>query len=135
MAFFSWQFVLFLTCSLVIYYLVPGRFQWMILLVSSCWYYLAGGNLRTAPFAIQGTEELAEVTSEALGNDKAVLMANHGAIFVWSTIVKAYEVGAILEESAKVAYLAYTLGKPNRISEQIMKALEKTTEENYGQDK
>ena len=96
---------------------------------------LAGGNLRTAPFAIQGTEELAEVTSEALGNDKAVLMANHGAIFVGSTIVKAYEVGAILEESAKVAYLAYTLGKPNRIGEQIMKALEKTTEENYGQDK
>ncbi len=52
MAFFSWQFVLFLTCSLVIYYLVPGRFQWMILLVSSCWYYLAGGNLRTVVYVL-----------------------------------------------------------------------------------
>ena len=96
---------------------------------------MTGSDLRVAPFAIQGTEELAEVTSEALGNDKAVLMANHGAIFVGSDIRKAYDVGAVLEESARVAYIAYTLGKPNLINDQIMKVLEKTTENSYGQDK
>ena len=52
MAFFSWQFILFLTCSLVIYYLVPGRFQWMVLLVSSTWYYLNGGSLRTVIYVL-----------------------------------------------------------------------------------
>ena len=96
---------------------------------------MTGGDLRTAPFAIQGTEELAEVTSETLGNDKAVLMANHGAIFVGSSIRKAYEVGLILEESARVAYIACTLGKPNLINDQIKKVLERTTENSYGQDK
>ena len=96
---------------------------------------MTGSNLRLAPFAIQGTAELAQVTSEALGNDKAVLMANHGAIFVGATITKAYEVGLILEESARVAYIACTLGRPNLINDQIMKALEKTTENSYGQDK
>ena len=96
---------------------------------------MAGGNLRLAPFAIQGTQELADVTSEALGNDKAVLMANHGAIFVGPSITKAYEVGSILEESAKVAYLAFTLGRPNLINDQIMKALEEKTTNSYGQDK
>ena len=52
MAFFSWRFILFLICSLVAYYLVPRRFQWMVLLVSSTWYYLAGGNLRTVVYVI-----------------------------------------------------------------------------------
>ena len=52
MAFFSWQFILFLTCSLVIYYLVPGRFQWIVLLVSSTWYYLNGGSLRTVIYVL-----------------------------------------------------------------------------------
>ncbi|MDO5131493.1 MAG: MBOAT family O-acyltransferase [Eubacteriales bacterium] len=52
MAFFSWQFILFLIVSLVIYYIVPGKFQWVILLFSSAWYYLAAGNLRTCLYVI-----------------------------------------------------------------------------------
>ena len=46
MAFFSWQFILFLTVSLAVYYIVPGRFKWLVLLVSSAWYYAAGGGLK-----------------------------------------------------------------------------------------
>ena len=94
---------------------------------------LVGDNLRLAPFAVQGSIELAEVTSDALGNDKAVLMANHGAIFADDSIEKAYNDAFVLEESAKVAYLAFTLGKPNLLSDQILKTLKKVTDENYGQ--
>lgn len=50
MAFFSWQFVLFLAVSVAVYYLLPGRFQWLVLLTSSIWYYLAGGGPRAAVF-------------------------------------------------------------------------------------
>lgn len=52
MAFFSWQFFIFLACSLVIYYLVPGKFQWIVLLMSSTWYYVCGGGLRTCIYLI-----------------------------------------------------------------------------------
>jgi len=50
MAFFSWQFILFLTISVVVYYLIPGRFQWIVLLLSSGWYYLVGGGPKAALF-------------------------------------------------------------------------------------
>ena len=60
-------------------------------------------------------------------------MANHGAICVDENIDKAYSNAVVLEESAKVAYLAFTLGKPNLLSEQIAKTLQKETNENYGQ--
>ncbi len=50
MAFFSWQFITFLTISVVVYYLIPGRFQWLVLLASSAWYYMVGGGPRAAVF-------------------------------------------------------------------------------------
>ena len=50
MAFFSWQFIVFLIVSVTVYYLIPGRFQWIVLLISSGWYYLVGGGLRAAVF-------------------------------------------------------------------------------------
>jgi D-alanyl-lipoteichoic acid acyltransferase DltB (MBOAT superfamily) len=50
MAFFSWQFIVFLTVSVAVYYIIPGRFQWLVLLASSAWYYLVGGGPRAAVF-------------------------------------------------------------------------------------
>lgn len=35
MAFFSWQFICFLIVAVTVYYLIPGRFQWIVLLISS----------------------------------------------------------------------------------------------------
>ncbi len=94
---------------------------------------LVGTSLKLAPFAVQGTAELARVTTEALGEDKAILMANHGAVFADDTIDKAYNDAYVLEESAKVAYLACTLGSPNLLSDQIMKTLKQVTDDHYGQ--
>lgn len=50
MAFFSWKFILFLIVSVTVYYIIPGRFQWLVLLASSGWYYLVGGGPRAAVF-------------------------------------------------------------------------------------
>ena len=50
MAFFSWQFIVFLIVSVTVYYIIPGRFQWLVLLASSAWYYLVGGGPRAAVF-------------------------------------------------------------------------------------
>ena len=52
MAFFSWQFVLFLAVSLAVYYIVPVRFQWIVLLVSSAWYYVVGGGLKACIYVL-----------------------------------------------------------------------------------
>ncbi len=39
-------FILFVAASVLIYYLVPRRFQWIVLLAFSYIYYIAGGPLR-----------------------------------------------------------------------------------------
>ena len=43
MQFVSYGFLLFLTVVFIVYYLVPGRFQWMVLLAASYVFYLFAG--------------------------------------------------------------------------------------------
>ncbi|MBQ4353297.1 MAG: MBOAT family protein [Clostridia bacterium] len=43
MVFISWTFILFLAASVVLYYLVPGRWRWTVLLAASLVFYLSGG--------------------------------------------------------------------------------------------
>ena len=43
MSFFSWEFLAFLGGSLLLYYLLPRRVQWVILLLLSLGFYLLGG--------------------------------------------------------------------------------------------
>ena len=76
---------------------------------------------------------LVEVTSEAIGDDKAVLMGNHGAICIDETIDKAYNDAIVLEESAKVAFLSYQMGNVNTLEDQMCKFLKEDTDQNYGQ--
>lgn len=43
MAFTSWTFLVLTGGTVVLYYLLPGRFQWLLLLAASMVFYLAGG--------------------------------------------------------------------------------------------
>ncbi|MBN2826657.1 MAG: class II aldolase/adducin family protein [Tissierellales bacterium] len=71
---------------------------------------LVSGTIKCAPYRRCGSKELAEVTSEALGTDDAVLMGNHGVLVVGPTIQAAYTNAVIVEEGAKVAFYANTIG-------------------------
>jgi len=94
---------------------------------------LVGGKVRIAKFCLPGSKELAEVTSDAIGSDKAILMGNHGAICVDENIDKALKDAIVLEESAKVAYYAFSMGNVNILEEQIAKFMQEDTKNNYGQ--
>jgi len=94
---------------------------------------LVGGKVKVAEFCLPGSQELADVTSEAIGQDRAVLMGNHGAICVDSDIDKALKDAIVLEESARVAYYAFQMGDVNILEDQIAEFMRKDTEKNYGQ--
>ena len=89
--------------------------------------------MNLASFVPPGSVELAEVTSEAIGKDKAVLMGNHGVICVDETIDKAFHDAIIVEESAKVAYIAYQMGNVNTLEDQMIRFLKEDADKNYGQ--
>jgi L-fuculose-phosphate aldolase len=66
--------------------------------------------LRVAPYATFGTEELARNAAVTLGADNAVLLANHGAIAVASSLASALGRAERVEELAMLAWRAEQIG-------------------------
>lgn len=70
-----------------------------------------GAEVRCAEYATFGTEELARNAVLALGDDQAVLLANHGAIAVGTTsLAEAFTRAERLEEVAMLAWRGQVLG-------------------------
>jgi L-fuculose-phosphate aldolase len=67
-------------------------------------------KLRVAPYATFGTEELARNAAATLGPDHAVLLANHGAIAVGTTLGSALGRAERVEELATLAWRAEQIG-------------------------
>jgi L-fuculose-phosphate aldolase len=67
-------------------------------------------TIRVAPYATFGTEELARNVAATLGDDHAVLLANHGAIAVGMTLASALGRAERVEELAMLAWRAEQIG-------------------------
>ena len=77
-------------------------------------------EIRVAPYATFGTEELARKTVTALGHDRCILMANHGLLAVGEELMEAYNTALYIEEVAELYYRARCLGTPVLLSEAEM---------------
>jgi L-fuculose-phosphate aldolase len=67
-------------------------------------------TLRVAPYATFGTTELAWNAVQTLGDDQAVLLANHGAIAVAGSLASALGRAERVEELAMLAWRAEQIG-------------------------
>lgn len=67
-------------------------------------------TLRVAPYATFGTEELARNVLATLGDDNAVLLANHGAVAVAGSLASALGRAERVEELAMLAWRAEQIG-------------------------
>ena len=74
--------------------------------------------IRVVPFAQPGTVELAEGVVSKLGNDRAVLLKNHGCFCVGKDINAAMTAAVYVEEAAQIAYYATLMGKFQPLSQQ-----------------
>lgn len=72
---------------------------------------LLGGAVRLAEYGTPGTEGLGRCIVEALGDRRAVLLRNHGALGVGRDLEEALTVVALVERIAKVYTLARLLGE------------------------
>ena len=66
--------------------------------------------IRVAPYATFGTDELARNVATTLGEDNAVLIANHGAIAVAGSLASALGRAERVEELAMLAWRAEQIG-------------------------
>ena len=74
--------------------------------VPGCAYY----PVRSIPFLLPGSSELAAAAADALGDGSAVIMAHHGLISVGKSLDKAMECAEYVEENARIAYHLHLAG-------------------------
>jgi L-fuculose-phosphate aldolase len=78
---------------------------------------LAGGpDIRCAPYATFGTEELAENAIAAIAGRKACLLANHGVIAIGKGLAQALDVAVKVEALAEQYWAALQIGEPAILS-------------------
>ncbi len=83
------------------------------------------GPVPIAAFRLPGSQDLADEVARYLGTEKkSVLLQNHGAICVESTVEKALEYAVYTEEGAQVAYLAHLAGGLNPIPEEYVAVMQ-----------
>jgi L-fuculose-phosphate aldolase len=94
---------------------------------------LLGGPVRVAPYATFGSQELAEVTLEALRDRSAALMANHGAIVHAPDADSAVQSSLLLEWACEVYWRAAAIGSPRVLDEEERQAvISAAIERSYG---
>jgi L-fuculose-phosphate aldolase len=94
---------------------------------------VAGGkDVRCAPYATFGTQELSDNALVALSGRRACLLANHGMIAVDASLDAALALAIEIEALAEQYWRALQIGAPNLLSDAEMNVvLEKF--KNYGQ--
>lgn len=94
-----------------------------------------GAEIKTADYALPGTEELADNCVKALGlNANACLLQSHGAVCVGKDMKSAFKVARVLEMTAEVWYRIRSVGgKYIPISNENIKAMQDFVATKYGQ--
>lgn len=81
----------------------------------------AGGpDIRCAPYATFGTQELSDAAVRALDGRRACLLAHHGIIACGATLDRALALAVEVENLARTYLAARTIGEPPVLSEQEM---------------
>ena len=82
-------------------------------------------TVRTAPYGLPGSKELALHCADTLGKTaKAVLLANHGAVCVGRDLEDAFKTAKVLELTAELCRKILAAGgEPKALPESVQKAL------------
>lgn len=89
--------------------------------------------IECAPYQPMGSIELAETAALWLKDSHALLLANHGVLAVGPDLDTAYANSVIVEEGAKIAFLAKQIGTLRVIPEDECRHLRQIALEKYGQ--
>ena len=85
---------------------------------------VAGGDdIRCAPYATFGTDQLSQLTVESMRGRKACLLARHGLVSAGETLDQALRIAVEVETLARMYLQALQLGEPPLLSPEQMKAV------------
>lgn len=85
---------------------------------------VAGGNdIRCAPYATFGSQELSDGVVQAMTDRKACLMANHGMVAAASTLPEAFGIAVEVETLAAQYWRALQVGRPHVLDDAQMESV------------
>ncbi|MBO9541696.1 class II aldolase/adducin family protein [bacterium] len=84
------------------------------------------GAIPTAPYATPGTPQVGEGVARLLVDYDCCILSHHGAVTVGQDLFEAFYRMETLEQTAKVALAAHTLGGPRPLGEDQVEALART---------
>ena len=96
---------------------------------------VVGGSVKVADYAMPGSDKLAVNCVEALQDNSAVLIANHGLVAVGNTLEDVLLICKVIEKTALITLYANMLGGPVVIDKKHVQELHKYFKEQYGQKK
>lgn len=79
-----------------------------------------GADIRCAPYATFGTQELSDLAVAALAGRKACLLGNHGMIAIEATLERALALAVEVETLAQMYWQALQVGEPVVLSGEEM---------------
>ncbi len=86
------------------------------------------GGIPTANFGTPGTPELAESIRAIVKCSDTVVMTNHGSVTLGSNLMDAYKKLDMVEHTAKILWLAHTVGHAKPLPPEYVKKLLATRE-------
>jgi L-fuculose-phosphate aldolase len=87
--------------------------------------YAIIGEPALAPYALTGTQALADAVADCLTENTAcVIMKNHGALCVGATLLQAFDRMEVLENTAKINIYTHLLGNVQALDEAQCTALD-----------
>ncbi len=81
------------------------------------------GRVTTIPYVLPTSEELTTLVGESIKDHETILMAHHGLLTVGDTPRQAYQRCLVAEDSAKALVAAKTVGTPQYLSDEQIRAL------------
>ena len=81
-----------------------------------------GGAIRVSRYGFPGTEQLADNVCEALGDNKAAFIANHGAVAVGRSLDEAMDICLLIERASQIYVMASSLGQVTPIPGEYVEA-------------
>jgi L-fuculose-phosphate aldolase len=83
---------------------------------------LLGGEIKLAPYAASGSQELVDNALAALKDRNAALLANHGAMGIGRTMREAFTACQLVEKTAKIYLCTLALNKVNPLPAEAVEA-------------
>jgi len=94
---------------------------------------MLGGEIPIGGFVPIGGEEIGREIVAKIGNARAIIMQNHGVFAIGSSASEATKMAVVVEEVAKITYLAMLRGKPIVLTPEQLAQTKELYEHRYGQ--